>query len=105
MGLPGPGESACGLIPGLRAPGPLGRKGRRFAARSPSLAATERTSIFLPSRAPLALPDLPGDVGGCSALGESASKEVVPAEPASLLGTPGAGSVSRADPGDGAGDQ
>src|SRR6185295_6953372 len=35
MGLPGPGESACGLIPGLRSPGPLGRKGRRCAARSP----------------------------------------------------------------------
>jgi|SRR6185436_8162554 len=32
MGLPGPGESACGLIPGLRSLGPLGRKGRRCAA-------------------------------------------------------------------------
>ena len=35
MGLTGPGESAYGLIPGLRSPGPLGRKDRRCAARFP----------------------------------------------------------------------
>jgi hypothetical protein len=34
MGLLGPGELACGLIPGLRSPGPLGRKGRRFAGKA-----------------------------------------------------------------------
>jgi hypothetical protein len=33
MGLLGPGESAYGLIPGLRSPGPLGRKGRKFASQ------------------------------------------------------------------------
>ena len=67
VGFLGPGESACGLIPGLRSPGPLGRTGRRFVRAGECLDLGELARLRLPAGAQVEPLVTNGRWGSCPA--------------------------------------